>query len=149
MSWPSDGAGVERATGLTPRHAVCRQLTGNRSGGGLMTAEQLVRTFCAAVSKRDSEALRPLLAASVVYQNVGVGTAHGIEATIESLTGQWATFAETYEFEIVNLAVSDDVVLTERIDHVGTGGGAPIAPVPVMGRFEVDSGQITRWVDYF
>ena len=114
-----------------------------------MSPEQVVREFCAAVSKRDPEALRPLLAPSVVYQNVGVGTSDGIAATIENIAGQWAMFPETYEFEIVNLAVSDNVVLTERIDHVGPGGGAPIAPVPLMGRFEVESGRITRWYDYF
>ncbi len=114
-----------------------------------MSPEQVVREFCAAVSKRDPEALRPLLAPSVVYQNVGVGTSDGIAATIENVAGQWAMFPETYEFEIVNLAVSDNVVLTERIDHVGPGGGTPIVPVPLMGRFEVESGRITRWYDYF
>jgi limonene-1,2-epoxide hydrolase len=58
-------------------------------------------------------------------------------------------FPETYEFEIVNLAASGPVVLTERVDRVGAGGGAPVAPVPVMGRFEVDAGRITAWYDYF
>ena len=98
---------------------------------------------------RDPETLRPLLAPSVVYQNVGVRTSDGIEATIENVAGQWAMFAESYEFEIVNLAVSNGVVLTERIDRVGPGSGTPVAPVPVMGRFEVESGRITRWIDYF
>jgi limonene-1,2-epoxide hydrolase len=114
-----------------------------------MSPEQVVRAFCAAVSNRDPEMLRPLLAPSVVYQNVGVGTSDGIEAAIENVAAQWAMFPETYEFKIVNLAVSNNVVLTERIDRVGPGGGAPIAPVPVMGRFEVESGRITRWYDYF
>jgi limonene-1,2-epoxide hydrolase len=114
-----------------------------------MSPEQVVREFCAAVSKRDPEMLRPLLAPSVIYQNVGMEASDGIDATIENLAGQWAMFPETYEFEIVNLAVSDDVVLTERIDRVGPGSGAPVAPVPLMGRFEVESGLITRWYDYF
>jgi limonene-1,2-epoxide hydrolase len=114
-----------------------------------MTPEEVVREFCAAVSKRDPELLRPLLAEQVVYQNVGTGTSRGVEQTMENVAGQWAMFAETYEFEIVNLAASGSVVLTERIDRVGPGGGAPVAPVPVMGRFEVDSGKITAWIDYF
>jgi limonene-1,2-epoxide hydrolase len=113
-----------------------------------MSQEQVVREFCAAVSKRDPEALRPMLAPSVVYQNVGVGRSTGIDAVIENVAGQWAMFAESYEFEIVNLAVSNNVVLTERIDRVGPGGGAPVAPVPLMGRFEVESGRITAWYDY-
>jgi limonene-1,2-epoxide hydrolase len=114
-----------------------------------MTPEEVVREFCAAVSKRDPEALRPLLGEQVIYQNVGTGTSHGIEETMENMAGQWAMFSEAYEFEIVNLAVSGPVVLTERIDRVGPGGGAPVAPVPLMGRFEVHSGQITAWYDYF
>jgi limonene-1,2-epoxide hydrolase len=114
-----------------------------------MTPEDVVREFCAAVSKRDPDLLRPLLAEPVVYQNVGTGTSRGVEQTIENVAGQWAMFPETYEFEIVNLAASGPVVLTERVDRVGAGGGAPVAPVPVMGRFEVDAGRITAWYDYF
>jgi limonene-1,2-epoxide hydrolase len=114
-----------------------------------MTPEDVVREFCAAVSKRDPELLRPLLAEQVVYQNVGTGTSRGVEQTIENVAAQWAVFPEAYEFEIVNLAASGPVVLTERVDRVGAGGGAPVAPVPVMGRFEVDEGRITAWYDYF
>ena len=55
----------------------------------------------------------------------------------------------SYEFDMVNLAVSESVVLTERIDRVGGGGGVPVAPVPVMGRFEVQNEKITAWYDYF
>ncbi len=114
-----------------------------------MTPEETVREFCAAVSKRDPEVLRPLLAPEVIYQNVGMDAARGLEATLENVAGQWAMFAETYEYEIVNIATADSVVLTERIDRVGPGGGAPVAPVPVMGRFEVRSGKISAWYDYF
>ena len=114
-----------------------------------MSAESVVREFCAAVSKRDPELLRPLLAPEVVYLNVGVGRSVGIDATIENLAGQWSMFPDMYEYELVNLAAAKNVVLTERIDSVGMGGGAPTAPVPVMGRFEVESGRIVRWFDYF
>ena len=114
-----------------------------------MTPEETVREFCAAVSKRDPEVLRPLLAPEVVYQNVGMEASRGLEATLENVAGQWAMFAETYEYEIVNIATAGSVVLTERIDRVGPGGGAPVAPVPVMGRFEVRSEKISAWYDYF
>jgi limonene-1,2-epoxide hydrolase len=114
-----------------------------------MTPEEVIREFCAAVSKRDPEVLRPLLDQTAIYQNVGMEASRGIEAVIENVAGQWAMFPEAYEFDIVNLATSGSVVLTERIDRVGLGGGAPVAPVPVMGRFEVLSGKITAWYDYF
>ena len=46
-----------------------------------------------------------------------------------------------------NAAAAGDVVLTERIDHIGTGDTR--FPVPVMGAFEVRDGKIARWRDYF
>jgi SnoaL-like domain len=64
-----------------------------------MTPEEVVREFCAAVSKRDPEALRPLLGERVTYQNVGTGTSHGREETMENVAGQWAMFPEAYDFE--------------------------------------------------
>ena len=115
----------------------------------MSSPEQVVREFCAGVSTRDPEVLRPLLAPNVVYQNVGVDKSEGVDATLAHLGGQWQTFGDCYEYELVNLASSGHVVLTERIDRVGAGGGAPIAPIPVMGRFEVEDGRITKWIDYF
>ena len=43
--------------------------------------------------------------------------------------------------------VRDNVVLTERIDtfHVGD----IVAPLPVMGTFEIRDGKISAWRDYF
>ena len=46
-----------------------------------------------------------------------------------------------------NAAAAGDVVLTERIDYIGTGDAR--FPVPVMGAFEVRDGKIARWRDYF
>src|SRR5262245_49053174 len=106
-----------------------------------MTPEEVVSEFCAVVSKRDPELLRPLLAQNVVYQNVGTGTSRGVDDTIANVAGQWAMFPDVYEYEVVNIAAAGPVVLTERIDRVGPGGGAPVAPVPVMGRFEVQDGR--------
>ena len=45
------------------------------------------------------------------------------------------------------MAAAGDVVLTERIDHIGSGDVS--FPVPVMGVFEVRDGKIARWRDYF
>jgi limonene-1,2-epoxide hydrolase len=114
-----------------------------------MTPEEVVREFCAAVSKRDRDVLRPLLDEDAIYQNVGMEASRGIEAVIENVAGQWAMFPDAYEFDMVNLAVSGSVVLTERTDRVGVGSGVPVAPVPVMGRFEIQNEKITAWYDYF
>ncbi len=112
-----------------------------------MSPEEIVREFCASVSKRDEALVRPLLADDVVYHNIGMAPSVGIDATVANLAGQWAMFPTTYEFEMRNAAAAADVVLTERIDHVGSGDGS--FPVPVMGVFEVRDGKIARWRDYF
>ena len=38
-------------------------------------------------------------------------------------------------------------MLTERVDEVTANG--VMAPVPVMGTFEVRDGRIVQWRDYF
>ena len=52
-----------------------------------------------------------------------------------------------FDYQMVNIAADDDVVLTERIDELKLG------PVTlqfwVCGRFEVRDGVIAVWRDYF
>jgi limonene-1,2-epoxide hydrolase len=132
------------------KHAGCRLLDvlivcENEVG---MSPEEVVRQFCALVSKRDVEALRPLLADEVVYHNIGMPASRGIEATLANVAGQWQMFSDTYEYEIRNIAADGDIVLTERIDTVCPPGVAA-APVPVMGVFQVRNGEIVAWRDYF
>jgi limonene-1,2-epoxide hydrolase len=112
-----------------------------------MSAEEVVREFCAVVSKRDEALLRPLLDDGIVYHNIGMPASRGIEEAVANLAGQWAMFPERYEYELRNLAVAGDTVLTERIDHIGMAG--LLAPVPVMGTFVVRDERIVEWRDYF
>jgi limonene-1,2-epoxide hydrolase len=110
---------------------------------------EVVRQFCALMEKRDPEALRPLVADSAVYQNVGMPAFAGVDAIVENMAAQFAMFPDAYAFEIVNIAADGQVVLTERVDYVRTPAGA-VAGVPVMGTFVIDDGgKITRWTDYF
>jgi limonene-1,2-epoxide hydrolase len=112
-----------------------------------VSEEEVVREFCNLVSKRDPEALRALLDQDVIYHNIGMEPSRGLDATLANLAAQWEMFPASYDFEVRNLAARDGVVLTERIDRVGSSG--LIAPVPVMGVFEVHDGKITAWRDYF
>jgi limonene-1,2-epoxide hydrolase len=109
-------------------------------------AERVVRTFCDAFDGRNAEALRPYFTDDVVYHNIPVDPAVGIDATIafiESFFGM----CESMTIETVHLAVRGNVVLTERIDTFTVGG--VVAPLPVMGTFEVRDGRISAWRDYF
>jgi limonene-1,2-epoxide hydrolase len=109
----------------------------------------VVREFCALMEKRDAEALRPLLADSAVYQNVGMPASNGVDAIVENLAAQFSMFPDAYAFEIVNIVSDGQAVLTERLDYIQTPDGAKPA-VPVMGTFIIgDNGKIVRWTDYF
>ena len=108
--------------------------------------EQVVRTFCDAFDGRDAEALRPYFTDDVVYHNIPLDPAVGIDATIAFIDAFFA-MCETMTIETVHLAAHGDVVLTERIDTFTIGD--VVAPLPVMGTFEVRDGRISAWRDYF
>lgn len=111
-------------------------------------ATQVVQDFCNLMVKRDAEGLRPFLAEDAVYQNVGRQPFVGVAAIVENLASQFAAFADSYEYRIVNIAANGDVVLTERLDMIRNPEGA-LHGVPVMGAFEVRDGKISRWTDYW
>jgi limonene-1,2-epoxide hydrolase len=109
-------------------------------------ARQIIEEFCAAVGRKDLAGCEELLDEAVVYHNVGSDPAVGREATVAALKFQFDMF-EPIAFVIRNLAVDGDTVLTERVDEVTANG--IMAPVPVMGAFEVRNGAIVAWRDYF
>jgi limonene-1,2-epoxide hydrolase len=106
----------------------------------------LVLDFCAAFSRRDVEEILAYFTDDAVYHNMPVAPATGTAAirnVLQMFLGQ-ATFAE---FEVLNIAASGDVVLTERMDRFEIGGKR--IELPVMGAFEVKAGKIAAWRDYF
>jgi limonene-1,2-epoxide hydrolase len=106
----------------------------------------VVREFCAAIDSKDLGKVESLLDEKVVYHNVGSEPAVGREAALAALKFQFDMF-DPISFRIRNLAEDGDTVLTERVDEVTANG--VMAPVPVMGTFEVSDGRIARWRDYF
>ena len=109
-------------------------------------AERIVRAFLDVFAKHDAEALRPFFTDDVVYHNIPMVPAVGLEATIAFIEGFFA-MAEGMAIETTHLAVRDNVVLTERIDTFTMG--QITAPLPVMGTFEIRDGKICAWRDYF
>ena len=110
------------------------------------SAEQVVRDFCAAASTRDPAVLRSFFTDDVVYHNIPMAPAEGIEATM-AVIDIFVGMCETMEFEIHHLASDGSTVLTERTDTFTIKGQT--APLPVMGAFHVTDGKITAWRDYF
>ena len=109
-------------------------------------AERIVREFCVAFGTRDPEALRPYLADDVVYHNIPLEPAVGIEDTLAFIEGFFGML-ESAAIENLHVAVRGNVVLTERIDTLTSNG--VVAPLPVMGTFEIRDGKISAWRDYF
>jgi limonene-1,2-epoxide hydrolase len=110
------------------------------------SAEQVVREFCAAASTRDPEILCGYFADDIVYHNIPMEPAEGIEATM-GVINMFVGMCDALEFEIHHLASDGSTVLTERTDTFTMNGET--APLPVMGAFHVADGKITAWRDYF
>lgn len=112
-----------------------------------VTAEiEVVQAFLGALERLDIDAAVDLLDRAVVYQNVPLPSARGIDAVEKQLRfmGRYGT-----GFEVVhhNIAANGAVVLTERTDILTVG---PIdAAFWVCGTFEVRDGKITLWRDRF
>jgi limonene-1,2-epoxide hydrolase len=110
------------------------------------SAEQVVRDFCAAASKRDPALLRSFLAEDVVYHNIPMDPAEGIDAAM-GVIDMFVDMCDALDFEIHHLASDGSTVLTERTDTFTIKGKT--AGLPVMGAFHVSDGKITAWRDYF
>ena len=109
-------------------------------------AERVVREMCAAWEKNDAEALRPYFTDDVVYHNIPMEPAVGIEATIAFVQG-FFSMCDSLVIDMVHLAERGNIVLTERVDTITAG--ERVGALPVMGTFEIRDGRICAWRDYF
>ncbi|MGW4338429.1 limonene-1,2-epoxide hydrolase family protein [Rhodococcus koreensis] len=109
---------------------------------------ELVAEFCSLMSKRNPAQLSPFLADDATYQNVGMPAVLGREAILRNLESQFAMYPDSYAYEMVNIAASGALVLTERLDFINRVDGELVA-VPVMGTFVLAEDKILRWSDYW
>ena len=109
-------------------------------------AEQTVRDFMAAFATRDVDHIMSFFAEDAVYHNMPMKPVSGTEA-IRGLIHFFVDPADSIEFEVRHISSTGGTVLTERMDRFVTGNKS--VDLPVMGTFEVNSGKITAWRDYF
>ncbi|MBS9531979.1 nuclear transport factor 2 family protein [Mycobacterium sp. M1] len=106
---------------------------------------RLVEVFLDALADEDLDTAAAALADDVVYQNVGLPTIRGRNATIgvfRKMAGRAA-----FQVKIHRIAGDGSAVLTERTDALTVG---PLRlQFWVCGVFEVHQGRITLWRDYF
>jgi len=114
--------------------------------GAPAEAEQIVRDFCDTFAKHDAEALRPFFTDDVVYHNIPMDPAVGIDAAVAFIDGFFG-MCESMVIENLHIVSRDNVVLTERVDTFKVG--EIVAPLAVMGTFEIRDGKISAWRDYF
>jgi limonene-1,2-epoxide hydrolase len=108
--------------------------------------EDVVRGLFDAVSRMDPDELCSYFTPDAIFVNGTSFTLRG-ETELRTFFAELRSRVTRCEFEVVNLAVSGDVVLTERIDRVVVDGRA--IELALMGTFEVRDGRVAAWRDYF
>jgi limonene-1,2-epoxide hydrolase len=114
--------------------------------------DQLVREFFAAMGPTLADFKTNYcqrMADDIVWETVGLPAHHGIEECVTYLEDLHArTGMEYCTIEILNLASTANVVLSERLDTMHRADGSPIITFRLMGAIELRDGKIIRYTDY-
>eukprot|EP00037_Helgoeca_nana_P019546 m.191129 g.191129 ORF g.191129 m.191129 type:complete len:512 (-) comp24911_c0_seq2:99-1634(-) len=113
-------------------------------------AERVVDAFIAAANRKDVDAMVSLLAPECVYINDPIKhTANGPDEIREELDATIGHKGSIVQWVVLRQVARGNYVMNERVDRVQKDTGV-WQELPLMGCFDVsDSGQITRWVDYW
>ncbi|MCH8813640.1 MAG: nuclear transport factor 2 family protein [Chloroflexi bacterium] len=106
----------------------------------------IVTRFCEAWSRRNVAELVDYFTEDAIYHNMPGPPIEGKPA-IKTLLQQILTPITWAEWEMLNIAAADDVVLTERVDRFDVAGKR--VELPVAGVFQIEGGKIKAWRDYF
>lgn len=107
--------------------------------------EAIVEAFVATWNHMDFEAMMALLHPNIFYHNMPMEPLSGHANVRTYLKSAWRF--DSCEWEIINMASRDNIVLSERVDRFVING-KPIA-LPLMGTFEIQDHKIHVWRDYF
>jgi len=107
---------------------------------------EVIRAFNAAMAAMDFAAALPLVADDCEYVNGPLGTFRGPDGIKAALEPFFGPILEN-EFVIKREAAAGDVVFVERLDRHRLASGW--IELPVTGVYEVRSGRIAVWHDYF
>lgn len=108
--------------------------------------EQVVRKFIGAWSRLDPSELASFFTEDGVYHNMPIQPVQG-RANIEKFIQGFATSWTHTTWEIQSILCADNLVIAERIDRTHIGNRS--IDLPCVGVFELDSGKIKVWRDYF
>ncbi len=111
------------------------------------SADDLVTEFCMKWAAPDPEELAGYFTEDAVYHNIPMDPVQGRDAIKQFIAGFVAGF-DGIDFQVHRQVSDGDLVMNERTDVMRRKDGEPI-PLPVTGVFEIESGQIKAWRDYF
>jgi limonene-1,2-epoxide hydrolase len=106
----------------------------------------VVRGLFDAITRMDPDELCSYFTPDAVFVNGASFTLRG-QAELRDFFEELRGRVQSNEFEVLHLAVTGDVVLTERIDRVVVDGREIV--LPIMGTLEVRDGRVAAWRDYF
>jgi limonene-1,2-epoxide hydrolase len=111
-----------------------------------VSPEEVVRAELAAWSRLEVDEIMSYFAIRAVWEPEPNRVVSGSDEIRKAVSG-YLEHMTSGDIEIVNLAVSGSVVLTERVDHFVVAGES-FEP-RIMGAFETSGDQIVAWRDYF
>lgn len=111
-----------------------------------MTEIEIVQSFLAALEGSDLERALTLVARDIVYQNVPLPPARGVDEFVKQMQ-LFMKVADKFEVTTHHIAANGAFVLTERTDAFIVKGAR--AAFWVCGTFEVRDGKIVSWRDSF
>jgi limonene-1,2-epoxide hydrolase len=112
----------------------------------MSTNIQLITEFCQAWSRLDPAELAAYFTEDGVYYNMPAAPVRGRSEVETFIRGFIASWTKT-EWDVLNVAETDDVVIAERLDR--TQAGDKSVDLPCTGVFEIRDGKIAVWRDYF
>jgi limonene-1,2-epoxide hydrolase len=113
-----------------------------------MSPLETAQTFFAHWSANRIDEAVAMLSDDVLYDNVPLPDIVGRENVRKFQADFGIGTGFKVDWKIIEIAVSGDVVLNERIDIFTHESGGTIT-LPVMGTLTVENGRITVWRDYF
>jgi limonene-1,2-epoxide hydrolase len=111
-----------------------------------MDVQKIVEDFIACWNRGDVDAAWAMAADDIVWDNIPMGPAKGIEAC-KALMAQFPPI-EGIEFVTHHIVAKGNIVMTERTDKFLVGG--KWRAIRLMGIFEINTdGKVQHWRDYF
>lgn len=108
--------------------------------------ESVIRSFVAAWSRLDVDELLSYFTPDGVYHNMPIAPVAGHERLRPFIQAFLKDWRET-EWEITAILADGDLVMVERVDR--TRVGDRLVELPCCGVFQLESGKIKVWRDYF